>query len=456
MQKILPLLLLFIFFQPVQAQEVFHFRQGVEYLGYSTANGQISRFSFDTSLRAPEFLGAGQTPLWLSGRPKPSVQCPHPVLNDIYFPHYFVSLGFEESTDSLAVYEGNKIIQIPKKLTKGQIINGQILVSDFQPDSFHHISDSLYSLVKVSGQTPVPGFKPALLSKKYGWLSLGSFADFKVLGIYSEKGYEGEPIPQLSDFFPEKVGDIKSWEFEKSPYSSNTTTGRTDSILQIQINLGHYEWEMQQQRFDSSGTISPAQMASMRLPGCHEMDSFLQPQHFGKYMMPSLIGVFDSFSQYQNTFTCTFNETTGEYLLEIHDHCYKENQQGCFSYFMYGNQFIYSSKRGFLQETRNMHYPNTWRLTGMRGSTHYGQILSSEKLNSISAKVYPNPAGKTLYLSFPDDASGWKYTISDISGKLYLTGNYSGNIEVATLPSGLHYLQLNNGSETFRIPFIKD
>jgi len=78
------------------------------------------------------------------------------------------------------------------------------------------------------------------------------------------------------------------------------------------------------------------------------------------------------------------------------------------------------------------------------------QIVSSstfvsleEPSNEIYVNVYPNPADERIFVEFPESDLA-KYTITDLSGKIALTGEMQGSksIDCSALPAGIYLLDI--------------
>jgi hypothetical protein len=77
-------------------------------------------------------------------------------------------------------------------------------------------------------------------------------------------------------------------------------------------------------------------------------------------------------------------------------------------------------------------------------------------------RIYPNPAGSILYLSFPDTLSGsFLFTLQDISGRTVKSGYIpltagSGSIPLHSLPRGTYLLHLKTNTDEYYAIFIRE
>jgi endoglucanase len=102
--------------------------------------------------------------------------------------------------------------------------------------------------------------------------------------------------------------------------------------------------------------------------------------------------------------------------------------------------------------------------TGLQGMVHYSSILKlSEKDTPDPLIVYPNPAKNECTLSGYVVSSGLlELKIVDVSGKLLQQekwqqpkGNYSRNVSIGNLPSGIYWLQVTGEEKSNRIKLVK-
>ena len=80
-------------------------------------------------------------------------------------------------------------------------------------------------------------------------------------------------------------------------------------------------------------------------------------------------------------------------------------------------------------------------------------INTSEILES-NVKIFPNPVQDKLYLETTDQ--NWNYTIQNLQGQQMMNGVYQDGVDVAQLPSGIYFLQLQREEDYFKaIKFVK-
>ncbi len=77
------------------------------------------------------------------------------------------------------------------------------------------------------------------------------------------------------------------------------------------------------------------------------------------------------------------------------------------------------------------------------------------EINSLDFEIYPNPCVNTVSIDWPNSTSV-NYSISDLTGKLLLSGAISKNIDVSALASGSYILSIREGEKVGRRKFIKD
>jgi hypothetical protein len=88
-------------------------------------------------------------------------------------------------------------------------------------------------------------------------------------------------------------------------------------------------------------------------------------------------------------------------------------------------------------------------------------VILSVPQSSFSelVKIYPNPATDELILEFPENLFGSELRIYDILGKMErmfdLTGR-KNRIDISSLPSGIHFIQIKSGQEIFVKKIVKE
>lgn len=73
---------------------------------------------------------------------------------------------------------------------------------------------------------------------------------------------------------------------------------------------------------------------------------------------------------------------------------------------------------------------------------------------NLSTSVYPNPFAEKLYTDFPRSVGKITYTISDLSGKIYRSGeigHQTSAIETGDIPRGVYILHLVKSNQSLRI-----
>lgn len=79
--------------------------------------------------------------------------------------------------------------------------------------------------------------------------------------------------------------------------------------------------------------------------------------------------------------------------------------------------------------------------------------VSVKELTEIKINIYPNPASDVVYV---ENGEGLNYSITDASGKLISSGNYSSSINVSQFSKGLYFIKVTDlNNETHIARFIK-
>ena len=73
----------------------------------------------------------------------------------------------------------------------------------------------------------------------------------------------------------------------------------------------------------------------------------------------------------------------------------------------------------------------------------------------IDFEIYPNPCVNTVSIDWPN-STGVNYSISDLTGKLILSGAIIKSIDLSALASGSYILSITEGQKVGRKKFIKD
>lgn len=77
---------------------------------------------------------------------------------------------------------------------------------------------------------------------------------------------------------------------------------------------------------------------------------------------------------------------------------------------------------------------------------------------AVKARVYPNPATDYLFLSGEFGPGLFSYSVSDLAGRVFITGSFSGmppRIDLRNIPTGRYQLSINDTKERIatQIPF---
>lgn len=80
---------------------------------------------------------------------------------------------------------------------------------------------------------------------------------------------------------------------------------------------------------------------------------------------------------------------------------------------------------------------------------------SVDDIRLINFAIYPNPCQNLINFDWPTENNSLSYTISDLTGKLILKGEYTKNIDVSILASGSYILSIVEGQNIGRKKFTK-
>ena len=90
----------------------------------------------------------------------------------------------------------------------------------------------------------------------------------------------------------------------------------------------------------------------------------------------------------------------------------------------------------------------------IRGKRAYS-IIHDPELTEPELKVFPDPC--TVELSITGVDMPADFTISDLEGNIYISGNMTGNkVNVSYLAPGLYFLRINDGVQYKTVKFIKN
>jgi len=86
---------------------------------------------------------------------------------------------------------------------------------------------------------------------------------------------------------------------------------------------------------------------------------------------------------------------------------------------------------------------------------------SSEKKGKYGITVYPNPATREVFVNTGDFGTLASLSVSDLAGRLVMTGTVSANpvqkISVSDLTTGMYFITLvNEKGEKFTSKFVKE
>jgi len=83
-------------------------------------------------------------------------------------------------------------------------------------------------------------------------------------------------------------------------------------------------------------------------------------------------------------------------------------------------------------------------------------LTSVNEISSIDLEIYPNPCQNLISIDWPNSYNGASYSISDLNGKLTLSGTMTKNIDVSILASGTYILTIVEGNNIGRKKFTKN
>lgn len=83
-------------------------------------------------------------------------------------------------------------------------------------------------------------------------------------------------------------------------------------------------------------------------------------------------------------------------------------------------------------------------------------LTSVNEISLIDFDIYPNPCKNRIGYDWPNSNSSVIYSISDLTGKLMLSGVSTKNIDTSILPSGTYILTIVEGQNVGRKKFAKN
>ncbi len=99
------------------------------------------------------------------------------------------------------------------------------------------------------------------------------------------------------------------------------------------------------------------------------------------------------------------------------------------------------------------------------GKYSYSDIISatSGEIHKLPVRLYPNPAGETLFYEFPAAGENISIRVKDIFGNTlmrqdikYTEGIYTGKLNTGMLQRGMYFFIINNGTEQNQIRFVRE
>ncbi|HXR80665.1 MAG TPA: T9SS type A sorting domain-containing protein, partial [Saprospiraceae bacterium] len=84
-------------------------------------------------------------------------------------------------------------------------------------------------------------------------------------------------------------------------------------------------------------------------------------------------------------------------------------------------------------------------------------IASNREISSNKPLLYPNPGSSEIIVDFENHVNpdGIVYFYNSTGSEIYRTTMNQGKIEVPTIPSGMYWLKLQAGAETYLERWIK-
>lgn len=85
-------------------------------------------------------------------------------------------------------------------------------------------------------------------------------------------------------------------------------------------------------------------------------------------------------------------------------------------------------------------------------------LANNTEVQQSKYKLYPNPASNVIYITIPASSNDIDYQISDLTGRIYLTGhinNFQNYIDISNLKQGMYIISLKTQNSTKIYKFVK-
>ncbi|MFK7757922.1 MAG: T9SS type A sorting domain-containing protein [Flavobacteriales bacterium] len=82
-------------------------------------------------------------------------------------------------------------------------------------------------------------------------------------------------------------------------------------------------------------------------------------------------------------------------------------------------------------------------------------LVSVNEINSIELDIYPNPCSHVLNVEWPYKFNNTSYSITDLNGKLILSGALTASLDVSALALGTYIIVISDGTATARKRFTR-
>jgi hypothetical protein len=78
---------------------------------------------------------------------------------------------------------------------------------------------------------------------------------------------------------------------------------------------------------------------------------------------------------------------------------------------------------------------------------------TSQNKEQIEATIYPNPTDNQLFVTLDGDYSAYQYRIVNVAGQILQNGILSQELNVASLPSGIYFINIRHQSENINLNY---